>query len=382
MDTVREIMLDFADRTGLTSDEPPDRYLWTDAFATCNFLELHVQTGEDEFLDLAVDLVDQVHHVLGRHREDDERTGWISGLDDEEGERHPTQGGLRIGKPLPERAAGEAFDQERELDRDGQYYHYLTKWMHALSRVAVATEDATYNRWALELAQAAHKAFVYEAAPQEKAMHWKMSIDLTRTLVETMGQHDPLDGFVTYQELQHAAPTQQGEAWPDLSGAIDDLAALCEGRNWVVDDPLGLGGLLSDAWRIAQLVERGHFRQPAMLSEVLSAAQGSMKRHLAMDPLSRPAKYRLAFRELGMAIGLHAVPCLSDLIWNKPHAFADPEKAGELAEALSEHVPLSERIEGYWLEPEHQEVATWTDHRDINAVMLATSLAPEGYLTI
>jgi hypothetical protein len=44
--TVRDIMLEFAERTGLTaSRNPPRRYLWTDAFAVCNFLELHRQTG-------------------------------------------------------------------------------------------------------------------------------------------------------------------------------------------------------------------------------------------------------------------------------------------------------------------------------------------------
>jgi len=45
--------------------------------------------------------------VLGRHRDDDTRSGWISGLDDEKGKQHPTFGGLRIGKPLNERKPNE-----------------------------------------------------------------------------------------------------------------------------------------------------------------------------------------------------------------------------------------------------------------------------------
>ncbi len=60
-------------------------------------------TGETRYDELALRSIDQVHHVLGRHRSDDARTGWISGLDEREGERHPTRGGLRIGKQLPER---------------------------------------------------------------------------------------------------------------------------------------------------------------------------------------------------------------------------------------------------------------------------------------
>jgi hypothetical protein len=34
-------------------------------------------------------LVDQVHHVLGRHWPDDPRTGWVSGLPAEAGEAQP-----------------------------------------------------------------------------------------------------------------------------------------------------------------------------------------------------------------------------------------------------------------------------------------------------
>ena len=46
----------------------------------------------EEFKDLALQLVAQVHHLLGRHRPDDARTGWISGLGEEEGSKHPTIG--------------------------------------------------------------------------------------------------------------------------------------------------------------------------------------------------------------------------------------------------------------------------------------------------
>ncbi|MCF8126715.1 MAG: hypothetical protein K9J51_10890 [Desulfotignum sp.] len=59
------------------------------------------------------------------NREDDPRTGGISGLDEKKGKQHPTRGGLRIGKPLNERRSDEPFDQNLEWDRDGQYYHYL-----------------------------------------------------------------------------------------------------------------------------------------------------------------------------------------------------------------------------------------------------------------
>jgi len=150
------LMRRFAERTGLTSDRPTQRYLWTDAFAVCNFLGLARLTGERSYADLALRLVDQVHHVLGRYRADDTRAGWISGLGEREGEAHPTRGGLRIGKALPERGPGEPFDQRLEWDRDGQYFHYLTKWMHALDQVSAATGDRRFNLWARELGEAGH----------------------------------------------------------------------------------------------------------------------------------------------------------------------------------------------------------------------------------
>jgi hypothetical protein len=138
-------MDEFAAATGILGISPPRRYLWTDAFAVCNFLDVFRQTGEDRYLRLARSLVDQVHHVLGRHRDDDPRQGWISGLSKDEGEKHLTRGGLRIGKSLRERAPDEPSDSQLEWDGDGQYFHYLTKWMDVLSRIGLETGETHYQ---------------------------------------------------------------------------------------------------------------------------------------------------------------------------------------------------------------------------------------------
>jgi hypothetical protein len=61
----RNLMDEFAEVTGLSGGKPARRYLWTDAFAVCNFLGLHRRSSEGRYLDLALRLVDQVHHVLG-----------------------------------------------------------------------------------------------------------------------------------------------------------------------------------------------------------------------------------------------------------------------------------------------------------------------------
>ena len=83
---VRDMMTEFSRQTGLSPPaRNPRRYLWTDAFALCNFLELYRRWGEENYRNLALRLVDQVHTTLGRHRADDPRSGWISGLGDEEG---------------------------------------------------------------------------------------------------------------------------------------------------------------------------------------------------------------------------------------------------------------------------------------------------------
>lgn len=380
---VRMLMAEFAKRTGLApTAKAPQRYLWTDAFAVCNFLELFLQTKDEKFRDLALCLVEQVHAVLGRHRDDDPRTGWISGLGEEEGRRHPTIGGLRIGKELGERAPGEPFDESLEWERDGQYYHYLTKWMHALNRVSRVTGEPHYNTWALELAKTAHARFtVAPSSGGRKRMAWKMSIDLSRPLVPSMGQHDPLDGLVTCNQLQATTRRQfAGTEAPDLSAEIAELAEICNGKTLATDDPLGIGGLLFDACRLVQLRLWGTAEPAGLLEAVLEAARLGLEASAVRNPLRLPAEYRLAFRELGLAIGLQGVGKIGRLIGQNPAAFAP--SLPPLVEALDRHLPLGEAIGRFWADGRNRQVAGWSEHREINTVMLATSLAPEGFLTI
>ena len=379
------MMMEFARETGLSPVRKSlRRYLWTDAFAVCNFLELYHQTGEETYLNLALQLVDQVHHTLGRHRKDDSRTGWISGLGEQEGGRYPTRGGLRIGKELKERGIHDPFDERLEWDRDGQYYHYLTKWMHALSRVSRVTGDLIYNTWAIELAKTAHAGFVY-ASPYggTKRMYWKMNIDLSRPLVPSMGHHDPLDGFVTYVELQAtAAEAPEKSMEKNLRAEIADMADICEGKSWATDDPLGIGGLLSDACRVAQLVAGKKLEQTNLLETLLESSLAGLKSFVREDSLKLPAGYRLAFRELGLSIGLRAVEKIQGLVEQESWPSRKNESLHSLLKALSRYEGLREAIETFWLEPTNRESETWIAHQDINKVMLATSLAPGGFLRL
>lgn len=375
-------MENFAERTGLTSERSPQRYLWTDAFAVCNFLGLAHVTGEERYTELALQLVDQVHHTLGQHRVDDQRSGWISGLSEHEGELHPTRGGLRIGKKLPERDPDESFDEQLEWDRDGQYFHYLTKWMHALDQITRATRQPHFNVWARELAETSFNAFTYATITgRPRRMHWKMNIDLTRTLVPSMGQHDPLDGYITYvQLLSTASKLPESVGGPNLTNEISQFAAMTEEGEWVTADPLGIGGLLIDAYRLDWLLRQGTVSDTHLLETLLSASLVGLQYYAHSSDLRLPAEHRLAFREFGLVIGLHA----AERMWQAAdstakHSFANAEVRIRL-QALKQFAPMRDEIESFWLDPNHQRAGTWTEHRDINEMMLVTSLAPNGFL--
>lgn len=359
------LMLDFAERTGLTSDEPGRRYLWTDAFAVCNFLELARATGDGGYADLARRLVDRVHHELGRHRPDDARSGWLSGLEGAEAERHPTLGGLRIGKLLPERSETEPLDEELEWERDGQYFHYLTQWMHALDQTARRLRQGHFNVWARELARTACRAFALRGG---MGLAWKMRIDLSRPALPAASPHDPLDGFVTCAMLRRTADelgiATQG---PDLSLELTALEAMLGGAVWVTADPLGIGGLLVQAARLSQLAAARALDETDLLTRVLTDALAGLEVYAASARMHAPAERRLAFRELGLAIGLSGIRFMGA---------ADPR----LRHALDAYTPLGAAIERFWLEPRARRAKTWAEHRDINDVMLATRLAPDGYL--
>lgn len=375
----QEIMREFALMTGLSGNADPQRYLWTDAFAVCNYLELFRQTGDEAFRQLALQLVEQVHNTLGQHREDDPRSGWLGGQTSEEARKHPTQGGLRIGKQLPERGPDEPYDQRREWDREGQYYHYLTRWMHALNRVSQDTGDVVYNRWARELARRAHAAFVYEPPDGgQKRMYWKMSIDLSRPLVPSMGHHDPLDGYLTYSALQATAYMLDADEGPDLTAEIADMATICTGRQWATADALGLGGLLTDTYRASRLVNAGPLDEPHLPALLLDDALAGLQALTRQNTLNHPATRRLAFRELGLAIGLHATHRLQTALHQEG---TRPSVNGRLQQ-LAQYLPLREKIVSFWSMPVHRQTDTWLEHRGINMVMLATGLAPTSYLTV
>ena len=110
---------------------------------------------------------------------------------------------------------------------------------------------------------------------------------------------------------------------------------------------------------------------PFPLDRLLDASLASLPRYVRSGELRGPAQYRLAFRELGLAIGLHAVKRMSQA-----------EGSSDKIKSLRRYLPLGTDIESFWLDPAHQHADTWTEHLDINEVMLATRLAPDGFLKL
>jgi hypothetical protein len=198
-----------------------------------------------------------------------------------------------------------------------------------------------------------------------------------------MGQHDPLDGFIIYNQLQMCRARDSKKLLDqDLNEEITDMATICKGKSWATDDPLGIGGLICDAYKVAQMIISGYFQQIDLLETLLDSSLMGLESFTKMNPLKLPPDYRLAFRELGLSIGMRAVEKLHGLIEEKPRLFKKRHPLRERIEMLKQYTRLTEIIENFWLEHTSREAKSWTDHRDINMVMLATSLSPDGFLTL
>lgn len=261
------------------------RYLWTDAFGVCAFLTLFLETGRDRYLVQAAALIDATHEELGRERpiaslvgqsQCPPRLGSAS-------ESNPTLAGLRIGKVLDEGAA----------DGDGQYFHYNTKWAYALNSMSLATKEKKYNDWAIELLQTSHAHFVDR---RRLRMHWKVSIDMKRPLVQSEGNLDPFDGLVSYQIVADTAKKHFGADPSVLKDELAEFKIMVERKYQSFDsfDPLDLGEAL---WL-------AHWSNDSWADVVSHRSESALNRLWEAGYFHQPLKYRLAFREFGTTLGL------------------------------------------------------------------------------
>jgi hypothetical protein len=109
-------------------------------------------------------------------------------------------------------------------------------------------------------------------------MYWKMSIDLSHPLVSSMGQHDPLDGYVTVTQLG-ATLSEPVESLDQKSlvRARAQFSTMLQSSELATADPLGIGGLLADAYRVEQLIRLGATIDNALIMRLLDAALAGLR---------------------------------------------------------------------------------------------------------
>ncbi|KAK4240005.1 PrpF protein-domain-containing protein [Achaetomium macrosporum] len=305
------------------------RYLWTDAFGVVNFITLSKETSSAIYLTLAKQLARTVHDVLGSTRDGIARLPRAT-------DAEPLNGGLRIGKL-----------SEHGSDCDGQYHHYLTLWMFALNRLAIATGESEYNRLAVQLAKAIHPHFVIRCDGQALRMVWKISTDMNSVLVPSEGHLDAATGFVVYRLLQRTAERLQEGSSGVLGSEIADYRQLMSrsGRMHASRDPLDLGMGL---WMC-------HFFRVEDWAAALGAQSLEMARTMLDEKrglMARDASRRLAFREFGTCLGLQCYGVDADLVKGV------------------------EAVVNFW--HHYIEESTDEDLRPISLVMYAAALIPGG----
>jgi hypothetical protein len=197
-----------------------------------------------------------------------------------------------------------------------------------------------------------------------------------------MGQHDPLDGLITCLELAATAKSfTETPADLSLDTEIAELTAMCAGVNWATDDPLGIGGLFTDTHSLVQLIAEHHLQETARLESLLHDIGPGLQAYVAQNQLHLPAEYRLAFRELGLAIGLQTISRMLQTVEQHAEHFTNADQLTSMLSNLRRYQQLYELIQNFWLEGKPRSVSSWLQHADINNVMLATCLAPDGFLS-
>ena len=131
-----------------------------------------------------------------------------------------------------------------------------------------------------------------------------------------------------------------------------------------------------------KLMTKGQIRNPSLLETIVHASTLGIDSFENSGSLEYPAEYRLAFRELGLSIGLSAVERLHEGIEENPDIFRQMSSLKQRVEDLREYEPLGKIIKQFWMDNKNRQASTWIEHREINMVMLATSLAPSRFLMI
>ena len=251
---------------GLCADGHQRRYLWTDAFAVlafCSIAERYESEGKlvaaSLYRNASNKLINVVHECLGApvsskaenamHKDPRSPTGYM---------------GLRIGKVNSRRVT------DAGMEFDGQYWHYVDKWLFALER-AGRSDDA------IKIAKSCFPYFFDSS--RGGGIRWKLSVDGTPPsgLEHAYANQDTLSALVVFSVL--------GKHNKDLAEEISMLRNALDGyRPRVTTDPLG--------WGLEAFYNQ--FLQDHPMSDALESLQAR-----ALDP----SHLSLPFRLYGAMIG-------------------------------------------------------------------------------
>jgi hypothetical protein len=269
------------------------RYLWTDAFGVVLLVSLCTELGERGYLDQAEWVVAEVERVLGRPR------------------------GIRIGE-APE--------------RDGQYFHYLSMWLYALSILGRHLPE--YKRKGVQLVRQTHDAFVVP----NRGVVWKMNEDLSEPYPGTgFGALDAFDGYVAYRLLDEQA----------LSREIVDMRTLIDrsAPDLVITQDLGLGMML---WMTQFFPEESWAKtQNARCLSMLERMWVEVG-YFCREPGIRGVKF--AFTNYGVSVGLQAVNAMPERV-RRLNAFFETYRSGDEydREAITHVMACSAHFPGYFV---------------------------------
>lgn len=318
------ILTDYLERT----IKSKTRYLWTDAFSI-------LALCREGRRDLAVRLANETIDVLGKT---------VNRVPLSSSEK-PTANGLRIGKPRLQREVNEPYDESDEWDRDGQYFHYCTKFAWALEELSNTApneqEKVKYKNLAVEMMRGVCTKFINPIGSNSTRfkIYWKMDVELTRPLVPSQGQHDPIDGYITCKSLGIT------------DKFVEHLYQMTLSRSLVSSDLLGIGGLLMDCARVREL-DLGLF---ARLKDSITRSIGFFMRFQADKLLILSSSQRLCFREMGLVIG-------AAMSRNKGITFTNLDS-------------ITDAIHKFWNEPSNRNNSLYKEHENINEVMRAFALS-------
>ena len=229
-----------ANEAGLCADGYQRRYLWTDAFGVLAYTtiaqEYQKQGNTNEYQkykQAAETLIATVHQCLGTPRSSSSKS-------DDQMQRDPKSPtgfvGLRIGKTESKKIT------DYGMRYDGQYWHYVDKWLLALARSGHVQEG-------IQIAKSCFPYF-FDAGPDGSGhaggIRWKLSVDATppSSLQRANASDDTLTALIVFSILESHRSAASSNP-PDEESLSDEIHLLKQSlkgyRPRVTSDPLGWG---------------------------------------------------------------------------------------------------------------------------------------------